>query len=113
MTKREYIQLRVRRTLAPTGPIALVAIGIMLFVQFRRLESTVFWISSYTILGILSVMFMSLMMHRLKCPDCGGLLWRLYLSRPVGDSKGEALQTCPHCGSDFAEEMKEETPTTN
>lgn len=113
VTKREYIQLRVRRTLAPTGPIALVAIAIMIFVQLRGLESTVFWVVTYSILGILSITSMSLMIRRLKCPDCHGALWALYLSKPVGDPKGEALQKCPHCGVDFATKMEEETPTTN
>ena len=110
MTKREYIQGRIRLAVLPSFPFALAAIAIMIFVQVRHLDTEVFWVMSYGIMGLINIVLLILLIRGVKCPDCQRSLCGFYLVKRFTSPKDNILQRCPHCGVDFAEEMGPKIP---
>ena len=79
MTKREHIQMKVRRVIQFSAIISVLAIAMMVYAQMKRVDSRGFWIATYIGLGLCSLGVVAFLHARLKCPDCGYHLWSQYL----------------------------------
>ena len=79
----------------------------MLFAQLTGLETREFWIGSYVVLGLCSIGMLAWLIVRLRCPDCGRLLWLQYLHIPLDEKQmTDRLKSCPSCHVDFESEME-------
>lgn len=108
MSKREYIQRRIRQPMSVVSLIGIPAVAVTLYVQLNGGGSVEFWVILYSTLFLLSALLLTLMLQRLRCPDCNKSLISLYLHTQVGDPEGVALTECPNCHADFRQEMRKD-----
>ena len=98
MTKWQHVLRSSWRVFMPAYLIAGVMIAFLVVLQVRGVAlGKEFWIALYAALGCLSVFFIGLLIHRVRCPDCrkSVALW----------CRSRYMSRCPKCGADWTAEM--------
>ena len=95
MKKQAYLQRRVVGRALLMLPVALLTVGFIVICQVRGVRPP--FAILYPVLTVWSLVWLGLIFSAMRCPDCGKNI--------AVAAFGEKLKHCPHCDSNWNEDM--------